>query len=167
MCQQNCQLKETWCEESESGAVWLDSISKNCTRSPLLHQGGHKCHISDRHQGSATPLHHWGRLRGQEVKSSKRRHRQGEGKFEKQKKAPKEVEHPVLNQGYFLKKPAFPLSRLSHLWSPQPPASLKEQDQREELQPMVTLSLFIKMLKGNLKSVLVSLFICLKKIGGK
>lgn len=46
----------------------------------------------------------------------------------RKKKASEEVQHPVLNQGCFLKKPAFPLSRLNHLWSLQPSESCREEE---------------------------------------
>lgn len=86
-------------------------------RSSVPHEGGNDGSISDRHRRLCReplmPCTSGGRLRGQE----------GKGRFEKKKKkkkkrggASEEVQHPVLNQECFLKKPAFPLSRLSHLW---------------------------------------------------
>lgn len=45
----------------------------------------------------------------------------------KKEKSPEEVQHPVLNHGCFLMKPALLLSNQSHLWSPQSPARKKEK----------------------------------------
>lgn len=73
-------------------------------------------------QESITPLHK-GQLRGQEGKSAKKA--QGRRRI-KIKKSPKEVQHPVLNHGCFLMKPALLLSNQSHLWSPQSPARKKK-----------------------------------------
>lgn len=140
-----------------------------------LHQGGNDCSISDLHQGlcrDAPPLlppliHHRGRLRGQEVKSSKRRHREGEGKFEKKKKkAPEEVQHPVLNQGCFLKKLAFPLSRLSHLVTTTS-SKFEIRRKKEGFQLLLALNFIIKKLKGNIKSLLVKRSTATKRMGEK
>lgn len=68
-------------------------LNEKDARSSLLHRSGNDGSISDRHRGLCgdppNALQQRGRLRGQEVKSSKRRHK--EGKFEKKKKKKKSL----------------------------------------------------------------------------
>lgn len=140
-----------------------------------LHQGGNDCSISDLHQGLCRdpppllpPLSTTG---GDSEGRKSRAQKEGTGKAKaslrrRKKKAPEEVQHPVLNQGCFLKKLAFPLSRLSHLVTTTS-SKFEIRRKKEGFQLLLALNFIIKKLKGNIKSLLVKRSTATKRMGEK